>query len=75
VNRGFAAVFGPVDRGFPEDGLLARGALDAPGWVFADLDPMRLAAVREDGAVRNHASWPVPPPASAVAPRRRVLAG
>ncbi len=25
VNRGHAAVFGPVDRGFPEDGVLARG--------------------------------------------------
>ncbi len=68
VNRGFAAVFGPVDRGFPEDGVLARGALDAPGWVFCDLDPARIAAVREHGAVRNHRDWPdgpVPPPAPA----------
>lgn len=62
ANRGFAAVFGPVDRGFPEDGLLARGALDQGEWVFADLDPARLTAVRETGAVRNHTSWPAPPP-------------
>jgi predicted amidohydrolase len=61
VNRGFAAVYGPVDRGFPEDGVLARGALDAPGWVFCALDPARIEAVREDGAVRNHRDWPVGP--------------
>ena len=58
ANRGYAAVFGPVDRGFPEDGVLARGALDAPGWVYATLDPARLDAVRADGGVRNHRDWP-----------------
>lgn len=57
-NRGFAAVFGPVDRGFPEDGVLARGPLDMPGWVFCDLDPARIEEVREHGAVRNHRDWP-----------------
>ncbi len=61
-NRGYAAAFGPVDRGFPEDGVLARGVLDAPDFVYADLDPARLDAVRTDGAVRNHASWPATPP-------------
>ena len=65
VNRGHAAVFGPVDRGFPEDGVLARGALDAPGWVFCTLDPARLERVRREGAVLNHRDWPqgrIPPP-------------
>ncbi len=61
VNRGHAAVFGPVDRGFPEDGVLARGALDMEQWVFCTLDPARLAAVREDGQVRNHRDWPSRP--------------
>ena len=61
VNRGFAAVFGPVDRGFPEDGVLARGALDAPGWVFCTLDAERIAAVRREGAVLNHRDWPTGP--------------
>jgi predicted amidohydrolase len=58
VNRGHAAVFGPIDRGFPEDGVLARGALDMPQWVFADLDPGRIATVRQEGAVFNHRDWP-----------------
>jgi len=61
-NRGYAAVFGPVDRGFPEDGVIARGALDAGQWVYADLDRARIDAVRVNGAVCNHASWPVAPP-------------
>jgi predicted amidohydrolase len=69
VNRGYAAVFGPVDRGFPEDGVLARGALDEGQWVYADLDPARLEAVRADGGVRNHRDWPLAPPPS---PIRRV---
>jgi predicted amidohydrolase len=52
-NVGAAGVFGPVDRGFAEDGVVALGVLNAPGWVYADLDSARLDAVRADGAVRN----------------------
>lgn len=70
VNHGYAAVFGPIDRGFPEDGMIARGALDVGQWVFADIDPAAIERVRADGAVRNHRSWPPPPPASPL----RVLA-
>ncbi len=60
-NRGRACVFGPVDRGFPEDGVLAQGAPDRAGLVFATLEPERLAAVRAEGAVRNHRDWPEAP--------------
>lgn len=62
ANRGYAAVFGPVDRGFPEDGILARGPLDEAELVLARLDPARLERVRREGAVRNFADWPDPPP-------------
>lgn len=68
VNRGRAAVFGPADRGFPEDGVLAAGTPDAPGWVLARLDPALIEAVRDHGAVRNHRDWPrnpVPTPTPA----------
>jgi len=63
-NRGFAAVFGPIDRGFPEDGVIARGALDSPGWVFAELDAARIERVRREGAVLNHRDWPRAPVAT-----------
>lgn len=61
-NHGAAAIYGPMDRGFPPDGILAEGALDAPGLVFADLDRAAVDAVRADGAVFNYARWPAPVP-------------
>lgn len=70
ANRGYAGVYGPVDRGFPEDGVLARGAMDQPGWLHASLDPLLLEAVRADGGVRNHQDWPPPPGACRVIPLR-----
>lgn len=57
TNHGYAAVFGPADRGFPEDGVIARGEPDRAMWVFADLDFAALDAVRENGAVRNFRDW------------------
>ncbi len=64
-NHGYAAVFGPVDRGFAEDGVIVRGVLDEPGWVFANLDRACIEAVREQGAVRNHRDYPSGPVANA----------
>jgi predicted amidohydrolase len=58
VNRGAAAVYGPPDKGFPPDGVVAIGELDRPGWVHAELDLDLLAAVRADGMVLNHRHWP-----------------
>lgn len=66
-NHGYAAVFGPIDRGFPADGVIARGIADEAGLVFADLDAAALDAVRRDGAVRNFRDWPDSPPACAIA--------
>ena len=64
INRGCAGVFGPMDRGFPADGIMAQGQMDAPGWVFCTLDPSLIEAVRRDGAVLNHRDWPRAPFAS-----------
>ncbi|MEI6161545.1 MAG: carbon-nitrogen hydrolase family protein [Roseococcus sp.] len=68
-NHGAASVFGPVDRDFAEDGVVAARTLDAPGLLITDLDPARLEAVRAHGAVRNHRDWPrapIPRPTPAV---------
>ncbi|GIT93158.1 amidohydrolase [Jannaschia pagri] len=54
-NRGAAAIYGPPDLGFPDDGILAVGPLDVPGWVRAEIDPVAIARVRADGQVLNHA--------------------
>jgi predicted amidohydrolase len=58
VNRGAAGIYGPPDRGFPDDGILAQGTLDRPGWVTAALDLERVGDVRRTGQVLNHAHWP-----------------
>jgi len=56
-NHGQAAIYGPVDRGFPDDGVLAALPPDQPGLAIARLDPAAIARVRADGAVRNHLDW------------------
>lgn len=60
-NHGSAAIFGPVDHPFRDDGVVAEGALDQPGLVLAELAPALLDRVRAEGAVRNHRDWPVAP--------------
>ena len=63
ANHGRAGIYGPADRFFPDDGILAEAPADAPGLVVATLEPAAVAAVRREGAVLNHADWPdaVPP--------------
>lgn len=65
VNRGAAALYGPPDIGFPDDGVVAVGQLDAPAWVYAEVDRDRIAEVRENGTVLNHRHWPEQMPATA----------
>jgi len=40
--------------------------MNAPGWIFATLDPALVAAVREHGAMRNHRDFPRGPVARPV---------
>ncbi|MDW8445285.1 MAG: carbon-nitrogen hydrolase family protein [Acetobacteraceae bacterium] len=65
-NHGRAGIYGPADRGFPADGVMAEGGLDTPGLIVADLDPEAIARVRRAGAVRNHADWPPDRPVAVV---------
>lgn len=68
VNRGQALICGPMDWGFPPDGILAATAMDAPGIATATLDPASLDAVRIHGQVQNHLRWPRCAPAPRLAP-------
>lgn len=56
-NRGRAGIYGPPDTGFPDDGVLARGADDSPGWVFADLAPGAISEARTRAAVDVPGHW------------------
>mgnify|MGYP001256777162 FL=1 len=57
TNVGLAAVYTPVDRGFPANGVLAAGKLNQPQWVYAELDLGLIARVRNEGQVFNHRDW------------------
>lgn len=57
ANVGAAGIYGPPDLGFPDDGIVAIGAVNEAQWVFADLDLTSVTRVRLDGAVLNHKHW------------------
>jgi predicted amidohydrolase len=57
VNTGWAALYASPDRGFPDDGILARGELNRPGWVMAELDFARLEAARDRAQVFTRKDW------------------
>jgi len=57
VSTGRGGVFGPPDTGFPETGILAQGALNVPGWTYAEIDLEAVARVRRDGVVLPRQHW------------------
>lgn len=64
VNRGAAAIYGPPDRGMPASGVLAIGKMDAPQWVFAEVDLDEVVRLRADGGVLNSQHWSEQPGAA-----------
>ena len=56
-NVGRAAIYGPPDRGFPPEGILAETGLNAPGWATAQVSLEAVREVRRDGGVLNHQHW------------------
>jgi len=62
VNMGAAAIYTPVDRGFPDNGILAIGELNAVQWVFAEISLDDCEQVRAEGQVFNFRDWPLQNP-------------
>ncbi|MFM8342034.1 MAG: carbon-nitrogen hydrolase family protein [Methylomonas sp.] len=58
VNCGAAAIYTPVDRGFPNHGILSIGEYNQTQWVYADLDLAAIDKVRLEGQVFNYKDWP-----------------
>lgn len=71
-NYGAAAVHGPPDGAFPADGIVAIGTLNAPQWVFAEVDLARVGALRADGGVLNARHWDEQPGAAPLPAVERV---
>jgi predicted amidohydrolase len=59
VNVGSAGIYTPVDRGFPDNGILAAGELNQVQWVYGELALSDCARVREQGQVFNFRDWPL----------------
>jgi predicted amidohydrolase len=59
VNIGAAAVYTPVDRGFPDNGILTEGKLNTVQWVIAEISLSACGTVREQGQVFNYRDWPL----------------
>jgi hypothetical protein len=59
VNVGAAAIYTPVDRGFPDNGILSAGIFNEVQWVYAEISASACATVREQGQVFNHRDWPL----------------
>ncbi len=57
TSVGAGGIFAPPDQGFPANGVVALGQLNAPGWTFGDVDLGAVRDLRTDGEVRNHAHW------------------
>jgi len=56
-NIGAAAIYTPVDIGFPDNGILAIGEINKAQWVYADIDLGKIAEVRKNGQVSNYRDW------------------
>ena len=56
INTGEAAIFAPMDRGLPDDGVVAQTTGDQE-WAIADLDVDALDRSRADAQVANDRDW------------------
>ncbi len=56
-NSGAAGIYGPPDRGFPPSGILAQGAMNVPGWTYAEVSLDAIARVRRNGNVLTMTHW------------------
>ena len=56
VNTGDAAIYAPMDAGFPADGIVAATRGDE-AWAMADIDPRALEEARPAAQVANDCDW------------------
>ena len=72
-NVGAAGVFVPADRTLSMTGVLVEGTLNAPGWIFSEVDLAALRRLRTEGETRNHVDWVAQPGATPLAKKIEVV--
>jgi len=57
INTGHAAIYAPMDKGFPDNGIIAQSTAQQL-WTVAELDISALEAQRPYAQVNNDHDWP-----------------
>ncbi len=73
VNIGAAAIYTPVDRGFPADGIAVMGPREQADWVHAVIDLELARELRCEGQVLNYRDWSKQPQSSMAMVKRLGL--
>ena len=74
VNCGAAGIYVPAEAGISDSGVLAEGALNAPGWVHARVDLAALARLADTGEMRNRTDWRHQPGGDLTLPTAEIVA-
>ncbi|MDG1457763.1 MAG: hypothetical protein P8Q92_07710 [Pseudoprimorskyibacter sp.] len=56
-NFDHGGIFGPANKGFPSDSVVAEGPENVSDWTYSDIDLTVISEVRRDGAVLNRSHW------------------
>lgn len=56
-NTGSAGIFVPAEFGVSDNGVLAEGRVNQPGWVAATINLHHLRQLRHGGEMRNFTDW------------------
>ncbi len=56
-NAGTAGIYVPAEHGLSDTGALAEGTLNAPGWIYGQVDLAHLQRLRSTGEMRNTTDW------------------
>jgi len=57
-NHGAAGIYAPSDGFWPQNGIVASGTLDNPGWIKAEIDRTLISQSRKEGRILTWRDWP-----------------
>jgi len=57
-NHGAAGIYAPPDGFWPQNGVVAAGMLDHPGWVKGEIDRTMIVKSRQEGRILTWRDWP-----------------
>ncbi len=73
TNVGRAGIYVPSEHGVSDDGVIAQGEWNAPGWVVGEINFTQLRALQDNGEMRNARDWSHQPGGESTAPPARLI--